>query len=93
MIKIAEVLPSHPSPLWKMVKQCGVDDVVAGFSNPPDPSEVHPDQRPWSFTNLMRMKAAFKDGGFNCDVIEARPSTKPSSACRIATKKSNTPSS
>ena len=74
MIKIAEVLPSHPSSLWKMVKQCGVNDVVAGFDRSvPDPSVVHPDHRPWSFTNLMRMKAAFKDGGFNCDVIEARP--------------------
>ena len=78
MIKIAEVLPSHPSSLWKMVKQCGVDDVVAGFDlgSSADPAEVHPDQRPWSFTNLMRMKAAFKDGGFNCDVIEARPPLK-----------------
>ena len=73
MIKIAEVLPDRPSPLWKMVKQCGVDHVVGGFNYPKDPSELHPDQRPWSYTNLVRMKTAFNDGGFDLDVIESRP--------------------
>ena len=73
MIKIAEVLPDHPTPLWRMVKQCGVDHVVGGFSTQGDPSDIHPEQRPWSFTNLVRMKTAFNDGGFSLDVIEARP--------------------
>ena len=80
MIKIAEVLPDRPSPLWKMVKQCGVDHVVGGFSNPKDPSAVHPDRRPWSHTNLVRMKTA-------------RRSTRPNSASPTATRKSNTPAS
>ena len=73
MIKIAEVLPDHPTPLWRMVKQCGVDHVVGGFNTPGDPADIHPEQRPWSFTNLVRMKTAFNDGGFSLDVIEARP--------------------
>ena len=38
-----------------------------------DPADIHPEQRPWSFTNLVRMKTAFNDGGFSLDVIEARP--------------------
>ena len=92
MIKIAEVLPDRPSPLWKMVKQCGVDHVVGGFNYPKDPSELHPDQRPWSYTNLLRMKTAFNDGGFDLDIIESRPPlNKAKRACPTATRKSNTP--
>jgi mannonate dehydratase len=67
MIKIAEVLPANPTPLWRMVKQAGVDYVVA-----PLPPTVG-SEKPWDFMPLLRMKQAFNDGGFEVSVIESRP--------------------
>lgn len=76
MIKIAEAMSPQPTPLWKMVKQCGVDHVVGTFApagRPGDPADIPPDERPWSFPNLVRSKTAYENGGFAFDVIEARP--------------------
>lgn len=67
MIKIAEVLPSHPTPLWKMVKQVGVNHVVAGMGVPMG------NEKPWDYLPLLRMKQAFNDAGFTVSVIESRP--------------------
>lgn len=72
MIKIAEVLPPHRTPLWTLVRQCGLADVVGtmDFSRGLDVPE---EELPWSYTSLVRMKTAYNNGGFNLDVIESRP--------------------
>ena len=65
MIKIAEVLSPKPDPLWRMVKQTGVDDVVGRL----DLAE----EVPWSYMSLVRLKTTYENGGFDFDTIESRP--------------------
>ena len=72
MIKIAEALRPWPSPLWRLVKQCGIDHVFGGMDFRRG-LDVPRDQLPWSYMSLVRMKTAYNDGGYTLDVIESRP--------------------
>jgi mannonate dehydratase len=71
-MRIAEILQPTPSPLWKMVKQCGVNSVV-GAMDMSGGLDAPPDKLPWSYGALKRVKDRYEDAGFRFEVLENRP--------------------
>jgi mannonate dehydratase len=73
MLKLAEVLPPQHSVLWTLAKQCGVDYAVGTFDWSGGLDVDDPEDLPWSFTSLARIKAAYEAFGFQMEVLENRP--------------------
>ncbi len=72
MIKIAEFFAPSETHLARIVKQCGIDDVV-GVMDFRQGLDVPKEDLPWSYMSLLRLKTAYEDAGFHFDVLESRP--------------------
>lgn len=75
-MKIAEALPPVPGPLFRLVKQCGVDYAVAtspGQAAAGARSNGGPSEPPWSLRAMERAKKIYEEGGFKVAVVEWRP--------------------
>jgi len=68
MIKIAEVLPFEPTPLWKLVTQAGATHAVVFFPRTPPEGGA-----PWDRVPLQGMKQRLERAGLEFAVIESSP--------------------
>lgn len=68
MIEIAEALSPQPTPLWKLVKQAGVNHVVGRL-----PYGDSGNEQPWDYMPLLQLKTRYEDAGFQLSVIESSP--------------------
>ena len=72
MIGIAVSIGPEPDLGMTLMKQCGVEHAVGGFSLAPIPNFGAYEQ-PWSFATLQRTKKAYERNGLTLSVIESRP--------------------
>ncbi|MBT3266487.1 TIM barrel protein [Candidatus Poribacteria bacterium] len=72
MIQIAEVFSPQQESLARMVKQCGVEHVVAMINLRPKEG-ASDDEQPWSYESLARVDEEYNEAGFEMAVIESRP--------------------
>lgn len=93
MIRLSELLSPRPEPVWRLVKQCGVDDVVALLRGAeqdqrmfasvgrggPTAAPVGPDA-PWSQAAIAHDQEVFADHGLTVVAIE---DTAPLDAVRL----------
>src|SRR5690349_1186839 len=97
MLMITELLTPTPGPLWRLVKQAGIDHVVTlldggeqlwrwpepGQENRPPPFVAPPrGERAWDRPALARLQAAYREYGLELAVIE---DTAPMDAVRLGT--------
>jgi mannonate dehydratase len=96
VLKIAELLLPEPSPLWRLVRQAGIDEVVSlldgaeqmsRWPRPGAPASraealtVPPaGERPWELPALTRLRDTYRDHGLELGVIEDTP---PMDAVRL----------
>ncbi|HIN31182.1 TPA: mannonate dehydratase, partial [Candidatus Poribacteria bacterium] len=73
MIEVAEMLSPHPSALWTMVKQCGINHVVGTMDFSRGTENLNPEDLPWGYNSLAGVKKNYQDSGFELAVIESRP--------------------
>ena len=73
MIEVAEMLSPHPSALWTMVKQCGINHVVGAMDFSRGTENLDPEDLPWGYNSLAGVKKNYQDSGFELAVIESRP--------------------
>lgn len=69
-MEIAEILPPPPGRLWRLVKQCGVQQVVGTWGRDPQPEGG---AAPWSYEPLAKLKETYEKEGFRLAVLECRP--------------------
>lgn len=86
MIQLSELLSPRAEPLWKLIKQSGVDNVVAlldggeqglrMFKSVVDASPIamdDPADAPWSETSIRRDVSLFAEHGFKVVAVEDTP--------------------